>query len=151
MRLSIYTDGGSHKNPGPGGWAYVIVGDNNIIAEDWGAEKDITNNRMEMVAVIYALERIAGLNATRNGITVFTDSQYVQKGMDEWIHVWKKKGWHTSEKKPVKNKDLWQKLDELAGRMRVKWQWVKGHAGDFYNERCDRMTQEAIRSIEERM
>jgi ribonuclease HI len=159
--LTIYTDGGCSGNPGPGGWAYVIIegsgepGDRagqkspglNIIAEKWGAEKNTTNNRMELGAVIAALEFLSGLAPSPVKITVFTDSQYVQKGMTLWIHSWKRNNWRTSGKEPVKNQDLWQRLDELSGRFPIRWAWVKGHAGDALNERCDRMTQEAIASL----
>jgi ribonuclease HI len=175
MRLSIYTDGGCSGNPGPGGWAYVIVTEgpgeggnapqvaaqaaqqasqafppSAIIAEQWGAEPNTTNNRMELSAVIAALESsifLAGENRSPERITVYTDSQYVQKGITQWIHSWKRNNWRTSGKEPVKNKDLWQRLDELSGRYPLSWAWVKGHAGNEMNERCDQMTQEAIQSI----
>ncbi len=150
MRFRIYTDGGCHGNPGAGGWAYVILGEDAVIAEQYGAEQYTTNNRMEMIAAINALEKAVGLGvfSSADEITVFTDSQYVQKGVKEWVSAWKKRGWLTADKKPVKNKDLWQKLDALAARLPLKWQWVKGHAGDVYNERCDKMTQAAIQSVE---
>jgi ribonuclease HI len=128
----------------------VILGEDAVIAEQYGAEQYTTNNRMEMIAAINALEKAVGLGvfSSADEITVFTDSQYVQKGVKEWVSAWKKRGWLTADKKPVKNKDLWQKLDALAARLPLKWQWVKGHAGDVYNERCDKMTQEAIQSVE---
>jgi ribonuclease HI len=160
MNIQIYTDGGCSGNPGPGGWAYLLLEETvpsaangyaavkpRIVAEKWGAEADTTNNRMELRAVIAALEALNGLEFTPKKVRIFTDSQYVQKGMEEWIHSWKRKGWRTSSKEPVKNKDLWQRLDELAASFPVQWEWVKGHAGNEYNERCDRMTQDAIASL----
>jgi ribonuclease HI len=145
--VKIYTDGGCSGNPGPGGWAYVIVEDTGIIAEKWGAEKNTTNNRMELGAVIAALDFLSVSALSPEKITVFTDSQYVQKGITQWIHTWKRNNWQTSGKEPVKNRELWQRLDELAGRFSIQWAWIKGHAGDEFNERCDRMTQEAISSL----
>ncbi|GHU87780.1 ribonuclease H [Spirochaetia bacterium] len=156
MRLSVYTDGGCSGNPGPGGWAYVIVGDRAesqmppepvIIAEKWGAEKNTTNNRMELGAVIAALEALSLFPQAPEQVTVYTDSQYVQKGITQWIHSWKRNNWRTSGKNPVKNRDLWQRLDELSQAVPLSWQWVKGHAGNPLNERCDQMTQDAIASI----
>jgi ribonuclease HI len=157
MRLSIYTDGGCSGNPGPGGWAYVIAEVSSgppsptepaIIAEKWGAQVNTTNNRMELGAVIAALESLPlpGV-ASPEGITVYTDSQYVQKGITQWIRNWKRNNWRTSGKEPVKNQDLWQRLDQLSGKFPLTWAWVKGHAGDPLNERCDRMTQQAIASL----
>jgi ribonuclease HI len=149
--LRIYTDGGCSGNPGPGGWAYVITdgnaGSTGILAEKWGAEPKTTNNRMELSAVIAALEALPGLALSPEKITVITDSQYVQKGITQWIQSWKRNNWRTSDKKPVKNRDLWQRLDELSTRFPLSWAWVKGHAGNELNERCDQMTQEAIASL----
>jgi ribonuclease HI len=142
--IEIYTDGGCSGNPGPGGWAYVIIKDEVLFAEKWGAEKLTTNNRMELQAVIAALE---ALSPEGEKITVYTDSQYVQKGITLWLADWKKKGWKTSDKKPVKNQDLWQRLETLAGLFHVNWVWVKGHAGNKYNERCDELTRIAIVSL----
>ena len=143
--IEVYTDGGCSGNPGPGGWAYVVVS-GDAPEEKWGAESSTTNNRMELQAVIAALEALSGTD-TSSGITVYTDSQYVQKGITLWIKDWKKKGWKTSDKKPVKNQDLWQRLDALSGALPVAWRWVKGHAGNKYNERCDFLTQKAIASL----
>jgi ribonuclease HI len=147
--LKIFTDGGCSGNPGPGGWAYVMVvktfQGEKVIDEKWGAEKNTTNNRMELMAVISA--RKALKNSGPRRAVVCTDSQYVQKGITEWIKNWKKNSWRTSDKKPVKNQDLWEELDALAGKLPLGWEWVRGHAGNEYNERCDRMTQEAIRSL----
>ena len=150
--LKIYTDGGCWGNPGPGGWAYIIVLETfqgeKIVAERYGAEKSTTNNRMELTAVISALQNLKTMEDIPGKATVCTDSQYVQKGITEWIVNWKKNSWKTSDKKPVKNQDLWQELDALAEEFSLAWKWVRGHAGIAYNERCDKMTQEAISSIE---
>ena len=143
----VFTDGGCSGNPGPGGWAYVILA-GGAVSERWGAERVTTNNRMELSAVIAALQSILAdpvLAAKR--LTVYTDSQYVQKGISSWIASWKRNGWRTSAKEPVKNQDLWQSLDSLSSRLTVDWRWVKGHAGNEYNERCDALTQEAIASV----
>jgi len=152
--LYIYTDGGCSGNPGPGGWAYVMVlqafqsagkqDSARIIAQDKGGEKETTNNRMELTAVIMALRALKNFDSALSSITLLTDSQYVQKGITEWIHSWKRNSWRTSGKSPVKNKELWVELDALAGGVKIKWEWIKGHAGNEYNEMCDAMTQEAI-------
>jgi len=152
MALNIYTDGGCSGNPGPGGWAYVMVqktyqGDE-ILAERRGAEEHTTNNRMELMAVISALKALKNKKELPRQAVVHTDSQYVQKGITEWIHKWKQNSWKTSDKKPVKNQDLWLVLDALAEELSIKWMWVKGHAGNVYNERCDYLTQKAIASLE---
>ena len=149
--IHIYTDGGCSGNPGPGGWAFVILletyqGDK-ILAEKRGSEKDTTNNRMELSAVIASLETLKRMKDIPRKIKVFTDSQYVQKGMTEWMDEWKNRGWKNSDKKPVKNQDLWQRLDTLASAYSITWSWVKGHSGNKYNERCDMLTQKAIASI----
>ena len=149
--LKIYTDGGCSGNPGPGGWAYVMViqtfQGEQIIAQNKGAEKDTTNNRMELTAVIMALRDLLSMDNAPRQASVYTDSQYVQKGITEWIHTWKRNSWRTSDKKPVKNQDLWIELDSLASEFPIQWHWVKGHAGNVYNEICDAMTQEAIASL----
>jgi ribonuclease HI len=149
--LKIFTDGGCAGNPGPGGWAYVMVletfqGDK-ILAEQRGAEIDTTNNRMELTAVIESLRALKTMGDAPRNAAVYTDSQYVQKGITEWIRNWKRNAWRTSDKKPVKNQDLWMELDALAGEFPLTWVWVRGHAGIDYNERCDRMTQQAIASV----
>ncbi|MDR2965683.1 MAG: ribonuclease HI [Treponema sp.] len=148
--LGIYTDGGCSGNPGPGGWAYVILlqtfQELKIIAQDKGGVTETTNNKMELTAVIEALRKLKTMDVPRQ-VTVYTDSQYVQKGISEWIKTWKKNSWKTSDKKPVKNQELWIELDTLAGDFTITWQWIKGHAGNKYNELCDQMTQEAIASI----
>ncbi|MDR0644376.1 MAG: ribonuclease HI [Treponema sp.] len=152
MRISIYTDGGCHGNPGPGGWAYVILDESTrIVAEKSGGERNTTNNRMELLAVINALEAVVAMSADGYAddvvvdSVVFTDSQYVRQGITSWIHTWKRNGWVTAAKTPVKNKDLWQRLDGFS--LSVKWIWVRGHAGNIFNERCDAMTQSAITSL----
>ena len=151
--MQIYTDGGCSGNPGPGGWAYVMViktfQGETVAAEDWGAEHNTTNNRMELMAVISALKALKEKKGLPRQITLYTDSQYVQKGITEWIQNWKARDWKTADKKPVKNKDLWQELDSIsfAGDYSINWQWIKGHAGNVYNERCDSLTQKAIASI----
>lgn len=152
MQLKIFTDGGCSGNPGPGGWAYIILeekaGKSKVIAEKWGAEKNTTNNRMELQAAVAALERVVRLPGSSKNVWIFTDSQYVQRGMSDWIQMWKRNAWRTSDRKPVKNQDLWLRLDELAAPFSIQWEWVKGHAGNEYNERCDRLTRRAISSLE---
>jgi ribonuclease HI len=149
--LKIYTDGGCSGNPGPGGWAYVIIMQTfqgeQIIAQNNGSQKDTTNNKMELTAVIEALRELKRMKDAPKRASVYTDSQYVQKGITEWILTWKRNLWRTSDKKPVKNKELWVELDALASDFSVNWEWVKGHAGNKYNELCDSMTQESIDSI----
>ena len=147
--MRIFADGGCSGNPGPGGWAYLIVepdSSGTIIKEAWGAEKHTTNNRMELQAVISALEVVSTLGPA-GVLEIFTDSQYVQKGMSQWIKDWKARSWKTAGKDPVKNQDLWQRLDTLASSFSISWHWVKGHAGNVYNERCDRLTQKAISTL----
>ena len=149
--LRIFTDGGCSGNPGPGGWAYIMVVETaqgeQVVGEEKGGEKNTTNNRMELTAVISSLKALKAMSGLPKQAVVYTDSQYVQKGISEWIHNWKKNSWRTSDKKPVKNQDLWMELDALATELSPEWKWVKGHAGNEFNERCDRMTQEAILSL----
>ena len=149
--LSIYTDGGCSGNPGPGGWAYVIVTETpegaEILAQHSGGEKETTNNRMELTAVIQALKAIKKMDNIQAKTVIYTDSQYVQKGITEWIHKWKRNAWRTSDKKPVKNQDLWMELDTLSAEISLHWEWVRGHSGITYNEQCDRMTQKAIQTV----
>jgi ribonuclease HI len=153
--LNIFTDGGCSGNPGPGGWAYIVMenedradsGPCKIIAEKWNAEESTTNNRMELLAVISALEDIENLALSPGKIKVYSDSQYVQKGITEWIKNWKLNNWINTSKKPVKNKDLWLRLEKIAGNYLIEWIWIRGHSGNEYNERCDQMTQLAIMSI----
>jgi ribonuclease HI len=137
--IEVFSDGACRGNPGPGGWG-VLLRSNGAEKELWGGEADTTNNRMELTAVIRALEALT----RRSRVRVFTDSQYVQKGISEWIHSWKRKGWMTSDRKPVKNVDLWKRLDELAALHEIEWRWVKGHAGHPENERADRLANKGI-------
>lgn len=137
--VNIYADGGCRGNPGPGGWGVVLQA-GELEKELWGGEPDTTNNRMELTAVIRALEALKGQTTAH----VHTDSQYVQKGISEWIHNWKRNGWRTADKKPVKNADLWQVLDDLAKGHQIKWIWVKGHAGHAGNERADTLANRGI-------
>jgi len=145
--IEVYTDGGCSGNPGIGGWAYIILSKGNEIT-DSGGNKDTTNNRMELTAVIMALKAIAD-NSTwdKAAIVLHTDSQYVKNGITSWIDRWVKNGWKTAAKKPVKNKDLWEKLYQLNKAAKVEWKWVKGHAGDINNERCDAMVQEEMKKL----
>jgi ribonuclease HI len=141
-KIDIYSDGACGGNPGPGGYAAIIDADDAPRREVVGAEPDTTNNRMEMLAVIRALESLS--HSERSLVRVITDSQYVVRGMTEWIHSWKRKGWKTASKQPVKNRDLWERLETLANRHEVRWEWVRGHAGHPENEEVDAMAKEAI-------
>lgn len=134
--LVIYTDGACSGNPGPGGWAARLRYPDDRLVELGGAEHRTTNNRMELYAVIQALNT-AG---KEESMTVVTDSEYVRKGITEWIHGWKRRGWLTAAKKPVLNQDLWKTLDAL-NRPQISWRYTKGHAGDPDNERCDEIAQ----------
>lgn len=137
--VEIYTDGACRGNPGPGGWGVILrLGERE--RELWGGERQTTNNRMELTAAIRGLEALKRPVSA----TVHTDSQYVLKGISEWIHGWKRNGWKTSDKKPVKNADLWQALDALAAQHAVTWVWVKGHAGHPENERADALANRGI-------
>ncbi|MDR3200018.1 MAG: ribonuclease HI [Spirochaetales bacterium] len=142
--IEIFTDGGCSGNPGPGGWAFLAI-HNETEHRASGAEPDTTNNRMELTAVIQALEWAAATGS--QGIRISTDSQYVQLGISKWILSWEKNGWKTADKKPVKNKDLWQRLRELSRSARPEWVWVKGHAGNPRNEACDAMVQAEIKKL----
>ena len=137
--VEIYTDGACSGNPGPGGWG-VLLRSGGREKELCGGEARTTNNRMELTAVIRALEALKRPVTAR----VHTDSQYVQKGISEWIHVWKRRGWKTADRQPVKNVDLWQELDKLAGLHELEWQWVKGHAGHAENERADELARRGM-------
>jgi ribonuclease HI len=130
--VHIYTDGACKGNPGVGGWGALLQSGGRV-RELFGGEPATTNNRMELMAVIRALEALKKPCRVR----LHTDSQYVQLGISRWIHGWKKNGWRTADKKPVKNADLWRELDELAARHEIEWLWVKGHAGHEGNERAD--------------
>ncbi|MBN8454815.1 ribonuclease HI [Accumulibacter sp.] len=137
--VTIYADGGCRGNPGPGGWGVVLQSGEHE-KELWGGEAATTNNRMELTAAIRALE------ALRRPATVHlhSDSQYLQKGITEWIRNWRRNGWRTADRQPVKNADLWQRLAELAGQHQVTWCWVRGHAGNAGNERADALANRGM-------
>jgi ribonuclease HI len=137
--IEIYTDGACRGNPGPGGWAALLISGEHE-REISGAETLTTNNRMELTAVIRALE---ALKRPVQG-KLYTDSQYVRQGVLEWMPQWKARGWKTAAKQPVKNQDLWQTLDELVKRHELEWHWVKGHSGNLGNERVDELANRAI-------
>ena len=140
--VTIHTDGSCLSNPGPGGWAVILRWRSNE-REIIGCEQDTTNNRMELKAAIM------GLNAVTRAmpIELHTDSRYVMDGVKNWMPRWKANGWKTANKKPVANQDLWQILDEAVSRHRITWHWVKGHAGNELNERCDQLARSAAESI----
>lgn len=140
--IEIFTDGACSGNPGPGGWGAILrVGAHE--KELWGGEPATTNNRMEMTAVIRALQALKRPVSAR----VYTDSQYVQKGISEWIKGWKARGWKTASKEPVKNEDLWRQLDQLASQHTLEWHWVRGHAGHVENERCDALARKGVDAV----
>jgi ribonuclease HI len=140
--VEIFTDGACSGNPGPGGWGVVLRfrGDEKELS---GGERETTNNRMEMMAAIAALEALKRPSEVR----LTTDSIYVRNGITQWIHAWKYRGWKTAAGKPVKNKDLWQRLEKALRPHRVDWQWVKGHSGHPENERADELAREAIKKL----
>lgn len=140
--VEIFTDGACSGNPGPGGWG-AILRYKGAEKELCGGENPTTNNRMEMMAVIKALEALS----RPCQITIHTDSQYVMKGMTEWLRGWKARGWKTADKKPVKNDDLWKILDTACGLHQVSWQWVKGHNGHPENERADQLARDGIKIV----
>ncbi len=140
--LKIWTDGSCLGNPGPGGWAFVATDGKNS-AERSGGEKDTTNNRMELTAVIRAISAAR----KHSEIEIHTDSQYVKNGTSVWMKNWKKNNWRTADKKPVKNQDLWQQLDELVSAVKVHWVWVRGHNGEELNERCDELARGAAEKL----
>jgi ribonuclease HI len=142
--VEIYTDGACRGNPGAGGWAALLRRGGHE-KEIHGAEPHTTNNRMELTAVIRALEALKRPVEAR----VYTDSEYVRRGITEWLASWKARGWRTADKKPVKNQDLWEELDRLAASHRIEWHWVPGHAGVEGNERVDRLANEAIDQLEQ--
>lgn len=140
--IEIFADGACKGNPGPGGWgAWLRYGKHE--KELFGGELETTNNRMELTAVIRALEQLKKPSQVR----VATDSQYVQKGMTEWIQGWKARGWRTASKEPVKNADLWRLLEEAANRHQIEWIWVKGHAGHDGNERADALANKGVEMV----
>jgi ribonuclease HI len=137
--VEIYADGACRGNPGPGGWGALLTYGGKR-RELFGGEPATTNNRMELMAVISALESLK----RQCSVVLYTDSQYVQKGISEWIHAWKRRGWRTADKKPVKNEDLWRRLDTATQGHRIDWRWVKGHAGNPGNERADALANMGI-------
>jgi len=139
--IKIYTDGACKGNPGDGGWGALIT-DGLENKEIYGGEKNTTNNRMELMAVIMALESIE----KEQKITIFTDSTYVQKGISEWIVNWKRNGWKSSNKQPVKNQDLWMRLDGSNSSL-ITWEWVKGHSGDPMNEKADDLANRGVATL----
>ncbi len=140
--VNIWTDGACSGNPGPGGWGAVLCyGENE--KELSGAEPATTNNRMELMAAIQALEALK----RPSKVQLHTDSKYVMDGLTKWIHGWKRNGWKTADKKPVKNEDLWKRLDEANQRHDVTWKWVKGHADDVMNNRADELARSAIKTL----
>lgn len=143
MSIKIYTDGACSGNPGPGGWGAILCW-NDHEKELSGGEIETTNNRMEMMAVIKALEALKHNNAP---VTIYTDSKYVLQGATEWLEGWKARGWKSANKKPVKNQDLWQEIDSLLMRFDVTFIWVKGHNGHEMNERVDKLAVSAIPKV----
>tara|TARA_B100000941_G_scaffold273345_1_gene233545 strand:- start:188 stop:613 length:426 start_codon:yes stop_codon:yes gene_type:complete len=135
MKFKIYTDGACSGNPGKGGWAAIILDKDLNQSSISGSESDTTNNRMELLAPIMALDKIK----KKSEITIFTDSKYVKDGITDWIKKWKVNKWKSSNKKPVKNKDLWMKLDSYCLKHKVTWKWVRAHAGNKYNNLADKL------------
>ena len=142
-KITIYTDGACKGNPGPGGWG-VLLEYNGRRKTLKGGETQTTNNRMEMMAAIAALETLR----EACDVSLFTDSKYVMQGLNEWLPGWKARGWKTASKQPVKNQDLWQRLDAAVQRHRIEWQWVKGHAGIPGNEMADQLANQAIEEMQ---
>jgi ribonuclease HI len=140
--VDIYTDGACRGNPGPGGWAALLLAGAHE-KEISGAENATTNNRMELMAVIAALEALKRASQVR----LYTDSQYVRRGITEWLAQWKARDWKTADRKPVKNQDLWQQLEQAAARHRIEWHWVRGHTGVAGNERADELANAAIDTL----
>ena len=143
-QLFAYTDGACSGNPGPGGWGALLIardGDREVKSRELnGGEPHTTNNRMELLAAITALDSLSRPST----ITIITDSQYVKNGVQSWIHSWKRNNWRTASKKPVKNEDLWRRLDQAQSRHEVTWEWVKGHAGHPENERADALARQGM-------
>jgi ribonuclease HI len=137
--VTIYTDGACRGNPGPGGWGALLVAEGRE-KELWGGETLTTNNRMELTAAIRGLEALR----KQCRVAIYTDSQYVRNGIREWLAQWKRRGWKTADKKPVKNQDLWEQLDALVTGHEIEWHWVKGHAGHPGNERADELANRGI-------
>ena len=144
--IKIYTDGACKGNPGVGGWGALILQDDKNI-ELFGGENETTNNRMELIAVIMALKEMS----PSEELTIYTDSTYVQKGISEWIKNWKLNNWRSSNKKPVKNKDLWMQLDEASYSRKINWEQVKGHAGNEGNEKADKLANKGVISMMDKL
>jgi len=140
--VEIWTDGGCKGNPGRGGWGAILKYKDKV-KELKGGEPDTTNNRMELMAAITALETLS----RPCEVVLHTDSQYVRNGVMSWMNNWKRNGWRTADKKPVKNEDLWRRLDEAQARHKIDWRWVKGHAGNVMNERADVLANEAMAAL----
>ena len=142
--LFAYTDGACSGNPGPGGWGVLLIAKNadKVLREKelCGGEQETTNNRMELMAAISALENLSRPST----LTIITDSVYVKNGVTQWIHGWKRNGWKTASKKPVKNEELWKRIDEAQARHQVTWKWIKGHAGHEENERADELARRGM-------
>jgi len=142
MKYKIYTDGACSGNPGPGGWAAIILVNNEVQNMLSGSEKNTTNNQMELMAPIKAIQKFK----KKSEIVIVTDSNYVKDGITIWIKRWEKNGWKTASKKPIKNKDLWKKLKNLSSKHSIKWVWVKGHAQNKFNNLADQLAQRAIKN-----
>ena len=142
MKYTVYTDGACSGNPGPGGWGAVIFDERERQMNISGKVKNTTNNRMELMAPIMALKKIK----SKSDIIIFTDSTYVKNGITDWIKKWEKNGWESSNKKPVKNKDLWIRLNDLCQKNEVIWKWVKGHSNNKYNNLADELATQAIKN-----
>ena len=137
--ITIYTDGACSGNPGPGGWGAILISGEHR-KELFGGERETTNNRMELMAAIEALDALK----RSSNVVLHTDSTYVKDGITKWIHGWRRNGWRTAAKKPVKNSELWQRLDEASKRHDIDWRWVKGHAGHPENERADELARSGV-------
>ena len=142
-QIKIYTDGSCNPNPGIGGWGYVMLEDGKDPVEVFGGDRETTNNKMELMAAVMALKALE----SRTQVTIYTDSQYVRKGITNWIKGWKRNGWKTSTRQPVKNQDLWQMLDESCGNHLITWKWVKGHNGNAGNELADKLANKGRDSV----
>tara|TARA_X000001036_G_scaffold438678_1_gene487176 strand:+ start:1894 stop:2322 length:429 start_codon:yes stop_codon:yes gene_type:complete len=142
MKFTIYTDGACSGNPGPGGWGAVIFDEKRKQQNISGKARETTNNRMELLAPIMALKKIK----SKSKVIIFTDSIYVKNGITDWIKKWEKNGWKNSNKKPVKNTDLWKKLNELCQKNQVIWKWIKGHSNNKYNNLADELATKAIKN-----
>lgn len=143
-KLTIYTDGACSGNPGPGGWGAVLIHPDGKIVEMSGGEENTTNNRMEIMGFLSPVEALE----SKYEIDVHTDSKYLCDGANSWLKNWKRNGWRTADKKPIKNEDLWRRIDEALGRHLIQIHWVRGHNGDRYNEIADRLAREGVSKIQ---